>query len=209
MSSTLHTGTPTIEVPNATVCAAVLLMAIGTGGIATEHTMQWGGTNFLTPPRRPLSIHSTWREEIAAQVTISERITAIRSNFEFSIVDLAAAFRTTRQTVYDWMAERQMPQPQSLARIRDLHALSATWRAEIGANIETLHRKFADKNALLAILTATDLDVDAAHHKLRSLSRARTAVAPQSKSLTNLMKEHGFRPPSKERQDDAAAQAGQ
>jgi DNA-binding transcriptional regulator YiaG len=156
---------------------------------------------------RPMTHANPQPNMTVSNVTLTERITTIRSNFDLSIVDLAAIFRVARQTVYDWTAERQRPESLSLARMRDLHALSIAWRADIGPNIETLHRKFADKDELLALLSVENLNVDAIRKALRRMAEARTAVAPQSKSITELMQEHGFPSASMQRQDEAITHA--
>jgi len=206
MSETLQSDAPMIE--PGTVCAAVFVLAVGTGGIATEQMLHINGTNFLAILGRPLAHANPQANASASSIMLTERITVIRSNFDLTTANLAVIFRVARQTVYDWMAERKIPQSSSLARIHDLYALSVAWRSEIGPNIETLHRKFADKDELLELLSAETLNANVTRKALCRIAQARAAVAPQSKSMTELMQEHGFHSASKQRQDEAIAHAG-
>lgn len=211
VASQLKTGAPSIlssARAKTFVAAAALsiVLTVGTGGFADPRNAKQRGTNFDVV-RDSGAQHSISSEASVYALTISDCLAEIRSNFELSAVDLSNALGVSRQTVYDWLSERQMPQAQNLARMRQLQGLSIRWRGDIATNISSVRRKFADKAALLQILSSGDLASDSVLEALRSLAFARAAVQ-NPPSITDLKKKHRFNAATRDRQDEALNDAG-
>ncbi len=190
---------------NAGALAAFTLMA-GTGGLNVVDASPFAATNLFV--RTQPAVNMSAEPMAPAAATIQEQLTLIRSNFDFSIVELASALRVSRQTIYDWFAERQMPQLVSLARLRRLCDLSSRWREDMGDNFESVHRKFADKPRILEILSVEDLETERVGRELRLITSARSSVPPQVQSITELRKIHGFQSRSTTRQNESIEHAG-
>ncbi len=212
MRSEPQTGSPGIiastTVKTVLVAAALsAVLTVGTGGVANPREIGTRGTNFEAPNDWAMRHLGLTEYGQAHAIAASDSLTVIRSNFEFTIVDLAMVLHVSRQTLYDWFADRQMPQPANIARMRLLESLSTYWRGMIGANISTVRHKFTDKPMLIEILSSDDLLLDQARAELRPLAAMRARVT-QSQSISDLMREHDFLPASKRRQDEALQDAG-
>lgn len=211
-STTFDVRGPTVDASGSVrrlvaVTAISVVLAVGTGGVATPRAARQDGTNCLARFDPPALHGDAQNGDVMQDVTVGERLTAIRSNFQLNTIELAKVLRVTRQTIYDWNAERQTPQPNSLERLRALCSLSRKWRESIGADTETVHRKFADKAELIAALTTENLD-SRTEEAVLGIARTRSSVRTERKSITETLRERGFRPASKSRQDEAIANAG-
>jgi len=190
----------------ATVLGAALV--VGTGGFATEQMLKNDRTNLVSRDFRGSAANGNIDAVHHDPTSLRACVAAIRSNFDFSMVDLAAVMLVSRPTIYEWMAERQAPQPSNLTRLIRLHALSSVWRLLIGANVDTVTRKFTDKTDLVSLLSSAELDVSEVTDRLGLIATARTAVPAQLRSIRDIMKDHGIRSVGKARQDEAIASAG-
>lgn len=115
-----------------------------------------------------------------------------RSNFELNAVEFAGVLGVSRQTLYDWVAERVEPRIDKQRRLRELFELSVLWRTAIGSDIETVNRKFSDKPDLLAILSDASISPEEKGQRLRSLAERRRGVQG-TPSVSDRLKALGFK----------------
>lgn len=131
-------------------------------------------------------------DEILESSSLRSLLHDVRSNFQLTAVELAAVLGVSRQTLYDWVAERTAPRTDKQRRIRELFGLSTQWRAFIGPNIATVDRKFADKPELLETLRDSSLSAAEKEQRLQDLANRRRGVeAPHS--ISDRLKALGFK----------------
>jgi DNA-binding XRE family transcriptional regulator len=114
-----------------------------------------------------------------------------RSNFELNAVEFSGVLGVSRQTLYDWVAERVEPRIDKQRRLRELFALSEQWRMTIGADIQTVNRKFTDKPELLALLSDVSLSSERKAQRLQVLAQGRRGIVGTA-SINDRLTSLGF-----------------
>jgi DNA-binding XRE family transcriptional regulator len=114
-----------------------------------------------------------------------------RSNFELNAVEFSGVLGVSRQTLYDWVAERVEPRIDKQRRLRELFALSEQWRMAIGADIQTVNRKFTDKPELLALLSDVSLSSETKAQRLQVLAQGRRGIVGTA-SINDRLTSLGF-----------------
>lgn len=115
-----------------------------------------------------------------------------RSNFELNVVELSRVLGVSRQTLYDWVAERVEPRVDKQRHLRELFALSEQWRMAIGSDIQTVNRKFTDKADLLAVLSDVSLSTETKAQRLQGLAQGRRSIVG-TPSLNDRLTSLGFK----------------
>jgi DNA-binding XRE family transcriptional regulator len=155
-----------------------------------------GSTSNVAPMVNGTYLHCSVRDLLCSsgplvRSSLRSLLHDIRSNFELNAVEFSAVLGVSRQTLYDWVAERVEPRIDKQRRLRELFALSEQWRIAVGANIQTVNRKFTDKPELLALLSDVSLSSETKGQRLQILARGRRGVVGTA-SINDRLTSLGF-----------------
>lgn len=86
-------------------------------------------------------------------------LNVIEHTFGLTKTELAQVLKTTRKTIYNWLAETSTPQKRNLNRIFDLVIVANDW-ADAGFEVDrvTLHRQVIDGSSVFGLLRDETID---------------------------------------------------
>nr|WP_278116335.1 hypothetical protein [Mesorhizobium sp. WSM4875]WIE94750.1 hypothetical protein P9270_029915 [Mesorhizobium sp. WSM4875] len=121
------------------------------------------------PARTTLA--SPWAQRLPSRaLTVHERVSDFRDN-GLPVATIAEMARVERKTVYSWLDRSVTPRQEHEDRVAALHDLL---QAPFSGNYKVLHRvwksKGSDGLALRDLLTADEVNLDAARSKLTELA---------------------------------------
>jgi DNA-binding XRE family transcriptional regulator len=168
------------------------LVTVGTGGVADpRHLLPTNGTT-LNVLSSSFSIENMMLG-VGDDMSLPSLIARVRANFALTTVDLANALDVSRQTVYDWISERQQPQVDKQQRLCILDYLGIIWQRATGLSpTDAMRKKYADKPQLLMVLGTAHLDRDNARIMLLAIANARASVPSRKTSIASKMQQHGY-----------------
>jgi len=148
-------------------------------------------TGVIVETRNPGQLLS---EALPLTATTPDAIARIRSSLSLQIKELAEVLKTTRPTVYAWINGTSLPQPQNLARIRQVARLAAEWDAICNYPIgRAIRENYSNGRSVLDLLREDHIPEQAVLDCFRSIALSiRQDLAARKPSLRELAKARGL-----------------
>lgn len=179
---------------NNKVLAAILGMAIGTGGVANAAVINAVVRSSSSADNQiRLTVRMPRYESMRSEALLpQEQIAGIQRYLSLNVTDLSSALRVGRPTIYAWMRGVQ-PQDAHLQRIEQVYRIARSWRAVSSSPIGAyLPVRLGFGNSLLTQLADETLDEGAINDSFTEI-RAALNNKPRRESILQAAGRHGLR----------------